>query len=287
MNDDNNSFIDDASDISESVCVHYAFQNAEINIDDVLKNMHEKAIPDLDDASEFTNFSNPDLVEELPETATFCVQEKRVNDLEKSLLIPNDVGSIDSFFNTNCYAICYEKTEKVDHCNNFQDEIGTELHEKLLALKERLQLKLDHHRFEEQCFEINKALIKHGYFMKVFEAKKKFITVMKKDSEKQEMKKNVSSFIAPKFRDFDIVRIEYGREQRIKFRPIDIIYKLTKKWHDIIDCYFSTDLATAYRAKWSTGKSLRHAGAYHCYYCSSYYIQKAKTYRKMFGNSWG
>ena len=34
--DDNYSFIDNASDISESVCEHYAFQNVEVNIDDVL-----------------------------------------------------------------------------------------------------------------------------------------------------------------------------------------------------------------------------------------------------------
>ena len=64
--DDNNSFNDDASDISESVCEHYAFQNPEVNIDHVLKNAHKKAISDLDDASEFTNFSNPDLAEEFP-----------------------------------------------------------------------------------------------------------------------------------------------------------------------------------------------------------------------------
>ena len=49
-----------------------------------------------------------------------------------------------------------------------------------------------------------------------------------------------------------------------------------KKWTDIIDCYFSIDLASAYRPEWSTGKSLRHARAYQCYYCSSYYIQKAR-----------
>ena len=77
-----------------------------------------------------------------------------------------------------------KKTEKVDQCNHFQDEVGTELYGKLLGLKESLQLKLDHHRFEEQYFDINKALIEHGYFLRVFEAKKKFITVMKKDSEK-------------------------------------------------------------------------------------------------------
>ena len=78
-NDDNN-FIDDASDISESVCEHYTFQNVDVNIDDVLKNANKKAISDLDHASEFTNFSNPHLAEQLPETLTVCGQEKRVSD---------------------------------------------------------------------------------------------------------------------------------------------------------------------------------------------------------------
>ena len=125
------------------------FQNVELNIDDVLKNAHEKAISNLDNASEFINFSNPDLAEELPETATFGGQEKRVIDFEKSLVVPHGVGSIDSFSYAICYARSYEKTEKVNQCNNFQDEIGAELYEKLLGLKKRLQLRLDHHRFEE------------------------------------------------------------------------------------------------------------------------------------------
>ena len=147
---DNYSLIDDASDISESVCEHYAFQNVELNIDDVLKNEHKKEISGLDNASEVINFSNRDLAEELPETVTFCGQEKRVIDFEKSLLIPRwVVGSIDSFSFAICYARSYEKTEKVDQRNNFQNEIGTELYKKLLGFKKRLQLKLDHHRFEE------------------------------------------------------------------------------------------------------------------------------------------
>ena len=45
----------------------------------------------------------------------------------------------------------------------------------------------------------------------------------------------------------------------------------------MIDSYFSTDLATVYRAEWCTGKRLRHAKAYHCCYCSSYHIQKARN----------
>ena len=54
--DDNNSFINDASDISESVCEYYVFHNVEVNIDDVLKNPHEKALSNLDDASDLQIF---------------------------------------------------------------------------------------------------------------------------------------------------------------------------------------------------------------------------------------
>ena len=110
-------------------------------------------------------------------------QKKTESDFKKSLLIPHGVGSVDSFFNGVCYAIRYKKTEKVDQCDNFNDEIEAELYEKLLGLKGKIQLKLDHHRFEEQGFEINKSLIKHGYFLRVFELKKKFRTVMKKISK--------------------------------------------------------------------------------------------------------
>ena len=213
--DDNCSLIDDASDISESVYEHCAFQNVELNIDDVLKNAHKKAISDLDNASEFINFSNPDLAEELPETVTFCGQEKRVIDFEKSLLIPHGVGSIDSFSYAICYARSYEKTEKVDQCNNFQDEIGTELY------KKRLQLKLGHHRFEEQCFDINKTLIEHGYFLRVFEAKKKLITVMKKECDKQEMKKKL--FLAASWKNIEaliLLALNTAEGNKLSFRPL-------------------------------------------------------------------
>ena len=105
---------------------------------------------------------------------------------------------------------------------------------------------------------------------------------MKKDNEKTGNEiKNVSGCIRQKLSGFDIVSIEYSRKQQIRFRPIVIIYKPVKKWHSTIDCSFSTNLATAYRAEWSTEETLSHARAYHCYYCSSYYIQKARYQKHM------
>ena len=68
--------------------------------------------------------------------------------------------------------------------------------------------------------------------------------------------------------------MEYTRKQRTKFAPIEIIFKPVKRWDDIIDCYFSTDLSAAYRVEWSVGKNIRHARTFQCYHCNAYYIQK-------------
>ena len=50
----------------------------------------------------------------------------------------------------------------------------------------------------------------------MFELKKKFRTINKKDSEKQEMKENISNCVMEKFKGFDIVRTEYDRKLRTK-----------------------------------------------------------------------
>ena len=74
------------------------FSECWVNTDNAWKNVPKKATSHLDDASELTNFSNPDLAEELPETVPFCGQEKRMSNVEKSLVISHGVGSLDLFF---------------------------------------------------------------------------------------------------------------------------------------------------------------------------------------------
>ena len=96
--------------------------------------------------------------------------------------------------------------------------------------------------------------------------KNKSRTAIKKDNEKQEMIKNVSSCIIEKFRGFDIVSIEYGREQQTKFSSIDILHKPVKN---------GMILLSAIRAEFYAGKK-RHTSTFQCYYCSSYYVQKGR-----------
>ena len=74
----------------------------------------------------------------------------------------------------------------------------------------------------------------------------------------------------------NIVSIECGRKLRTKFKLIDIMYKPMKKWDGIINCYFSTDLATAYRAKYVINDDTRHSRAFQCYYCNAYYNKKPR-----------
>ena len=51
LSDDDDDFIDNSSDISESVCNHDAFENAQRDVDEVLKELFEKGVSDLDIAS--------------------------------------------------------------------------------------------------------------------------------------------------------------------------------------------------------------------------------------------
>ena len=103
------------------------------------------------------------MAEEFPEIIEFSRSQKRINEFEKTLLIPHGVGSIDSFFYAVCYAIRYAKVKKnrpiiepiYNRCDKFQSEIEPKLYEKVLNMKEKLQLKLNYRRFEEQCFELN------------------------------------------------------------------------------------------------------------------------------------
>ena len=67
LSDDDDDFIDNSSNISESVREHCVFQNVERDIDEVLKELYKQGVSDLDKASEVTNFSNTDPQEELSE----------------------------------------------------------------------------------------------------------------------------------------------------------------------------------------------------------------------------
>ena len=86
------------------------------------------------------------------------------------------------------------------------------------------------------------------------------------------------SCIKSKFDGFEIATVQFRRELRRTFKPIDIIYEPVKKKTDIINCFISSDISKSYRSTCSNSKNeIPHvAFAWQCYYCSKFYARRDK-----------
>ena len=78
--------------------------------------------------------------------------------------------------------------------------------------------------FMSLCYEM--ILSSYGYFLRVFELKKKFCHLSIKSKDNQKIVRQLSSCLIVKFNGFTIISIEYKKKQRKTFKPINIIYKL-------------------------------------------------------------
>ena len=112
-----------------------------------------------------------------------------------------------------------------------------ELNEKLFAAKEKLRLDLEN--FENQCFSVTDLLNKHGLFLRAYELKDKFRYLIKQDSKKKTVLRDLSSCNVEKFNGLNIVCIEFSKRLRQSLHPINIIYKPVKKVNDKIKTLFS------------------------------------------------
>lgn len=103
-----------------------------------------------------------------------------------------------------------------------------QLYKKLLDLKENVMLDLRINNCERDCLEVKKLLISKKLFLRVYELKKKLRHLIHSDSKKGNVKRNLSACIVEKFSRYDIIRTLEENEQRIDFRPIDIVYETAK-----------------------------------------------------------
>ena len=128
---------------------------------------------------------------------------------------------------------------------------------------EKFQLIVDLQKFNNTCYEINSVLSKHDYFFKVFELKNKFRHLSMKKPKKQNIVRQSSSCLMEKYNGFQVISIEYARKQRKGFKPINIIYKQTKRIEIELLCYFSDDISKAYTNLYSKPNQFRRA--HKCY----------------------
>ena len=154
-----------------------------------------------------------------------------------------------------------EKDEPYADDNEIKD-IKAEIFDEIYLLKDEMRLDLDILTFENQCFQINRILNKKKFFLRVFELKDKFRAIIKQDSEKKNVIRDLSSYIIEKFNGFNIVRLEFAKKLRQEMSPINIIYKPVKKDTENIECFFSNRINLGYRTTFSENQKLRHGTAF-------------------------
>ena len=103
-------------------------------------------------------------------------------------------------------------------------------------------------------YEINCILSKYGFFLRIFELKNKYHRLAVKDKIEQKLVRQLSSCLIEKYSGFTQISLKYQKKQRKLFKPIDIIYKPTKRIEIEPLCFFSSDLSKAYSSLYSSGK---------------------------------
>ena len=184
-------FIDDTN-YDESVVDYYDFEN--------VTRPYEEA---MDDA--FEDFDYNQEPENYSEEATnmtidnFNNSEMRIEKFKSSIANPQGVNNPDSFFYGVLYALRYRLTDKIEPCiddTELRLDVKAEAFDELNLIKDRLRLDLDLMNFENQCFQINRILMKSNSFLRVFELKDKLRYLIKQDPQKKNVIRDLSSCIS-------------------------------------------------------------------------------------------
>ena len=275
------SFINDNSGIENNSDNETYFHNVEINLDEANKRIKEEILKKIEECDDYSNLSYISDDEELSSVSDFPNSQDKIKTF-KSNLLPTEQNEIDhTFIRVILYKVRQILAEKTDICTDevlIQNEIVKDLFEKL---NEKFIFSLDIQKFELVCYEINEILIKHNFFLRVFEQKNKYRNmrnILIKTPEKQNQMKQLASCLNQKYNGFQVVKNTFAKLERREFKPVDIIYIPTKNSEILPFCYYTENISNAYTALYSEGdKSKRAFTIYECYYCNNFFRKKYKA----------
>lgn len=189
----------------------------------------------------------------------FEASQKYIANFEKTLLSETDNQICDVIIK----ALKYKKND-----DSVIQEISLQINQ-----PEKYKFIIDAQYFHNMYYELTSILSEFGYFLRVYELKKKHRHLFVKKTDRQNIIKQLSSCLIEKFNSFSIVRLEYERNVRRNFEPVDIIYRPTKDIEIEPLCYFSTDIALAYSAYYTRkNKNIRSSKVQSCHYCNHYFV---------------
>ena len=261
-----NSFIDD-QDVSTDANFYRHFENVGNDIEQVLKDAYNEGLEDIENFDEVSNLCEGSEKEfEIDNYKDFEVDTPKFNETLFPRVDTEDQKVHNQFSCAILYALWFDKTGFKDQCHKkeFEESIDKSLIEKLIEestnkdviakLIHKFKFIIDLQKFQNMCYETNSILSKYSYFLRVFKLKNKYRQFSVKDKNKQKIVRQLSSCLIEKFSGFRVNSIEFERKQRKSFKPIDIIYKLTRSIEIEPLCYFSDDISKAYSSLHSVGE---------------------------------
>ena len=105
-----------------------------------------------------------------------------IEKFRESFIIPHVKDSLDSLFYSVCYAVPFEKLQKIGKCldDRFRGYLSKDRFGQLDATKIDFVLDLDYNNFEKQCFLINKLFMNYPKPPKTIQKQPKFIEINQK-----------------------------------------------------------------------------------------------------------
>ena len=112
---------------------------------------------------------------------------------------------------------------------------------------------MDTQSFENKCHSVKEQVNKNGLFLRVCKLKDKFRYLIKQNSKKKTVLRELSSCVIEKFNGFSIIPIEFSKKLRQSFHTISIIYK------PVIKCYCHKKLNLAVTVSYNEGQESKAA----------------------------
>ena len=125
---------------------------------------------------------------------------------------------------------------------------------------------MDTQSFENKCHSVKEQVNKNGLFLRVCKLKDKFRYLIKQNSKKKTVLRELSSCVIEKFNGFSIIPIEFSKKLRQSFHTISIIYK------PVIKCYCHKKLNLAVTVSYNEGQRIKSSAAWQYYFILLFYF---------------
>ena len=224
------SFINDDNEINESRDFYRQFANVENDLEQVLADARNEALQDIEQLDEISNLNEENECE--MEVDDFQGSEDYLEKFQKRLFRKNEnnIEGQNQLRHVILLALKYEINGSENTCssNELEKIVGKNLF-KEINQPEKFKFIIDQQYFFNMCYQITMILAKFGFFLRVYDLKKKYRHLFMRKPDQQKIVKQLATCLIEKYNGFTVICIEYGKKERKNFEPLDIIYKPTKK----------------------------------------------------------